>query len=60
MQRKKFQKSEITMELSGWVQVYSELFLGKSSKNSSKPVLVFWSCIPYVFCLNIDKSCYLL
>ena len=31
----------------------SEFFLGKSSQNSSKPVLIFWSSIPYVpvFCL---------
>ena len=27
------------------------LFLGKSSRNSPKPVLIFWSSIPCVFCL---------
>ena len=28
-------------------------FVGKSSQNSSKPVLIFWSSIPCVFCLYI-------
>ena len=28
--------------------------VGKSSQNSSKPVLIFWSSIPYVFCLYIQ------
>ena len=28
-------------------------FYGKSSHNSSKPVLIFWSSIPCVFCLYI-------
>ena len=49
------QKSEITMEVGGWVQV-SLGFLcvcGKSSQNSAKPVLIFWSSIPCVFCLYI-------
>ena len=34
--------------------------VGKSSQNSSKPVLIFWSSIPYVFCLYLIKvvSCY--
>ena len=37
---------------SGWVSPGLTLnFLGKSSQNSSKPVLIFWSSIPYVFCL---------
>ena len=27
------------------------IFFGKSSQNSSKPVLIFWSSIPCVFCL---------
>ena len=50
LQRKKFQKSEITMEVGGWVQVsLGILFAGKSSPNS--PKLVFWSSIPCVFCL---------
>ena len=26
-------------------------FFGKSSQNSPKPVLIFWSSIPCVFCL---------
>ena len=37
-----FKKSEITMEVG----------VGKSSQNSLKPVLIFWSSIPCVFCLN--------
>ena len=36
---------------SGWVQVSFGIFLGKSSQNSSKPVLIFFSSIPCVFCL---------
>ena len=40
------------MEVVGWVQVSLGIFfLGKSSQNSSKPVLIFWSSIRYVFCL---------
>ena len=27
-------------------------FFGKSSQNSPKPVLIFWSSIPCVFCLH--------
>ena len=39
---KKFQKSEITMEVGGWVQVSLRIFFfGKSSQNSPKPVLIF-------------------
>ena len=34
---------------------HSEFFLGKSSQNScSKPVLIFWSSIPCVFCLYMS------
>ena len=29
----------------------AEFFFGISSQNSSKPVLIFWSSIPCVFCL---------
>ena len=51
--KNKFQKSEITTEVGGWVQVsLGFLFCWKSSRNSSKPVQIFWSSIPYVFCLN--------
>ena len=39
------------MEVGGWVQVSLRIFLGKSSQNSPKPVLIFWSSIPCVFCL---------
>ena len=41
------------MEEGGWVQVSLGMFFGKSSQNSSKPVVIFWSSIPYVFCLYI-------
>ena len=34
-----------------WVEVTRNIFLGKSSQNSSKPVLIFWSSIQCVFCL---------
>ena len=36
----KFQKTEFTMEVGGRVQV-SRICFGKSSQNSSKPVLIF-------------------
>ena len=42
-------KSEITMEVGGWVQVSLRIFCGKSSQNSPKPVVIFWSSIPCVF-----------
>ena len=29
----------------------TRIFFGKLSQNSSKPVQIFWSSIPYVFCL---------
>ena len=48
------QKSEITMEVGGWVQVSLNFFFcGKLSQNSPKPVLIFWSSGPCVFCLYI-------
>ena len=52
---KKFQKSEISVEVGGWVQVSLGIcfFCGKSSQNSPKPVLIFWSTLPCVFCLYI-------
>ena len=55
------QKSEITMEVGG-PRSHSDFFvlLGKSSQNSPKPVLTFWSSIPCVFCLYIAKRCWLL
>ena len=39
--------------LSGWVGpgLTQDFFGGKSSQNSPKPVLIFWSSIPCVFCL---------
>ena len=33
---------------------------GKLSQNSPKPVVIFLSSIPCVFCLDISKSCWLL
>ena len=48
---------------SGWVGPgLTRIFLGgKSSQNSPKSVLIFWSSIPCVFCLHIiAKSCWLL
>ena len=51
---KKFKKSEITMDVGWWVQMLlGNYFFGKSSQNSFKPVLIFWSSIPCVFCLYI-------
>ena len=45
--KQKFQKSEITMEVGGWVQVSLGICIFfKSSQNSPKPVLIFWSSIP--------------
>ena len=42
------------MEVGGWVQVSLGIFIvGKSSQNSPKSVLIFWSSIPCVFCLYI-------
>ena len=50
--KEKIQKSEITMEVGGWVQVsFGIFFCGKSCQNGPKPVLVFWSTIPCVFYL---------
>ena len=37
--------------MGGWVQVSLGNFFGKSSQISPKPVLIFWSSIPCVFCL---------
>ena len=49
---KKLQKSEITMEVGGWVQVSLNFFwVGKSSQNIPKPVAICWISIPCVFCL---------
>ena len=52
--KKKFKKSEITMEVGGWVQVSRNFFFEKSSQNSPKPVIIFWSntmCIVSVYAL---------
>ena len=35
----------------GGSRSHSDFFGGKSSQNSPKPVLIFWSSIPCVFCL---------
>ena len=34
----------------GGSRSHSGFFFGKSSQNTSKPVQIFWSSIPYVFC----------
>ena len=40
------------MEVGGWVGPgLTRNFFGKSSKNSSKPVLIFWSSRPYTICI---------
>ena len=39
-------KSEIIMEVGGWVHVPLQFFCGKSSPSSSTPVLIFWSSVP--------------
>ena len=44
----------------GGSRSHSEFFFGKSSQNSPKPVLIFWSSIPCVFSLYFAKSCWLL
>ena len=48
------------MEVGGWVQIsHGFCFVGKSSQNSPKPVLMFWSSLPCVFSLYIAKSCWI-
>ena len=49
--KKQFKKSEITMEVGASLGIF--FFFFKSSQNSPKPVLIFWSrTIPcHVFCL---------
>ena len=51
--KKKFQKIRDYYG-SGWEGPgLTRIFFGKSSQNSPKPVLIFWSSIPCVFCLYI-------
>ena len=54
-------KSEITMEVGGWVGpgLTRNFFLVENCPNkiAFKPVLIFWSSIP---CVYIAKSCWLL
>ena len=51
---KKIQKIRVYYGGGGWVQVSLGIFVcGKSSQNSPKPVLIFWSSIPYVCILFI-------
>ena len=35
----------------GGSRSHSDIFVRKSSQNNPKPVLIFWSSIPCVFCL---------
>ena len=51
--KKKFKKSEITMEVDGSRSYSDFVCFGKSSQNIPKPVLIFWSSISCVFCLHI-------
>ena len=50
--KEQIQISEIAMEVGGWVQVSLGFFFFKSSQNIPKPVILFWSSIPCVFCLH--------
>ena len=58
LQRK--ENAKIPSLLGKWVggsRSHSEFFF-KSSQNSSKPVLIFWSSVPCVFCLYNIIHCY--
>ena len=46
----KFKKSELTMEVGGWV--HSDFVFEKSSQNRPKPGLIFWN----VFCLYNHRT----
>ena len=50
------------MEVGGGPGLIRGFFNGKSSKNSPKPVLIFWSVVYHVYsvCTHIAKSCWLL
>ena len=43
------------MEVGGWVQVSLGIFFifGKSSQNSPKPVVIFWSSIPRILSVYV-------
>ena len=42
------------MEVGGWVQVsLGNFFFGKSSQNTPKPVVLFWSSIPCMCILSV-------
>ena len=54
--KKKFKKSEIPLEVGGWSKASLGICLFVENRpkiNSPKPVLIFWSSIPCVFCLYI-------
>ena len=60
-ERKNSKKTRLLWKWVGGSRSHSEfVFFGKSSQNSPKPVLIFWSNIPCEFCLYIAKSCWLL
>ena len=46
-----FEKSEIILEVSYWVQISRKKIIGKSSQNNPILVLIFWDSIPCVSCL---------
>ena len=49
--KKNSQNPRLLWKWVGGSRSHSEFLCGKSSQNSSKPVLIFWSSIPCVFCL---------
>ena len=40
------------MKVGGWVQVSLGFFFFKSSQNSPKPVVIFWSSIPCILSVH--------
>ena len=59
LQRKKSKNPRLpgTMEVGGWVQVSLGIFWVENLlKNSPKPVLIFWSSIPYMCILSVNTS----
>ena len=47
------EEAVLTMEVGGWPMSHSDfvVVVGKSSQNSPKPILIFLSSKPCVFCL---------
>ena len=54
LQRKKNAKNQrLLWKWVGGFRCHLDFLCGKSSQNSPKPVLIFWSSIPGVFCLYV-------